>query len=255
MDNVFRSTFKSKIKKSVADAIVVGGIEHNGFKGTARELFTGDMLVPVLPPEVRVGTGQLVAHNGQSSAQVDVILYSPSIMPPALFSVNTGLFPVEGALYTIEVKSRLTAAGVQEAIANARSIRGLPMLNSEHYSVREGKGNPARILTDTAYPVAALFAFGSDLTKDGKSELERYREYDSQADSEPAIGVICVVGKGYWYAKHGGGWRYMPPSTELGEVMMFLAGTTNTLPQLLAVKGRPRFGQYLTSEETNFQDI
>lgn len=255
MENVFRSTFIGKVKKSVADAIVVSGIDHQGLKGTAREIFTGDMLVPVLPPEVRVGTGQLVAHNGQSSAQVDVILHSPSIMPPALFSSSTGLFPVEGALYTVEVKSRLTATGVQEAIANARSIRNLEMLRSEHYSMQEGESRPARISTNTAYPVAALFAFGSDLTEGGKSELARYREYDSQADSAPVIGVICIVGKGYWYAKHGGGWRYMPPSAELCEVMMFLAGTTNTLPQLLAMKGRPSFGHYLTPEEANFQDV
>lgn len=255
MNNVFRNTFISKVKKSVADAFVVTGVEHQGLKGTAREIFTGDMLVPVLPPEVRIGTGQLVSFTGQFSAQIDVILYSPSIMPPALFNQNTGLFPVEGALYTIEVKSKLTSTGVQDAIANARSIRRLPILQAEHCLVREGESKPMRFLSNTAYPVAALFAFGSDLTEDGKSELERYREYDSEADSAPAVGVICVVGKGYWFAKNGGGWSYLPPSAELGEVMMFLAGTANTLPELLALKGRPRFGKYLTSDEASFLDV
>ncbi|WP_417307655.1 DUF6602 domain-containing protein [Devosia sp.] len=253
-NNVFRNVFLGKVSKAISDAKHAAGIDHQGLKGAAREMFTADMLVPVLPPEVRLGTGQLVAHDGKTSSQIDVILYAPSIMPPALFNSSTGLFPIEGAVYTVEVKSKLTASNLQEAIANARSVRALNTLMTEHFPLFEGSSHPSRVNANTAYPVTCLFAFDSDLSLDGKTEIARYREWDEQADTDPAIAVICVVGRGYWYSRVGGGWSYMSASDQLDEVMTFLAGTTNTIPQLLAIKGRPKFGMYLQSDETHFQD-
>lgn len=254
LSNVFRNTFLSQVKKSLNDAEVVDQIGHQGLKGSVREIFVKQMMMPVLPPEVRSGSGKLVSHHGKMSAQIDVVLYAPTIMPSALFDSTTGLFPVEAALYTIEVKSRLTANNLKEAIANSRSTRALSPLDTEHWYVKEGPGNPLKVTTNTAYPVNVLFAFGTDLKIGGTDELCRYRKYDENADNDPALQVICVVGRGYWYSVKGGGWKHMPASEQLDEVMVFLAGTTNTLPQLLAAKGRPRFGSYLHPNGTSFKE-
>lgn len=242
--------FLSQIKKSVHDAEVVSRIDHAGLKGAVREIFVKKMMEPVLPPEVKISTGKLVSHSGEMSAQIDVVLYAPSIMPSFLFDSSAGLFPIESALYTVEVKSKIKAGNLRESISNARSTRTLAMLNTEHWYTREGPGNPFRVVTNTAYPVNVLFAFGTDLKR--IDELHRYRQYDENADSDPAIQVICIVGKGYWYFRKDGGWHHMPASEQLDEAMAFLAGTTNTLPQLLAVKGRPRFGHYLQAVEASF---
>lgn len=252
--NVFRNTFLSKVKKSIHDAALVEHIEHQGLKGNIREMFVTQMVMPVMPPEIRSGSGKLISHDGKMSSQMDVVLYAPSIMPPALFDATTGLFPVEAALYTIEVKSKLTATNLKGAIINARSIRNLKTLSTEHWYMKEGAVDPFSLTTNTAYPVSVLFAFGTDLTIGGTDELARYRAYDTAADSDPAFQVICVVGQGYWYLQKNGGWRCWPASKELDEVMVFLAGTTNTIPQLLAIKGRPRFGKYLQPDETSFKD-
>lgn len=253
--NIFRNTFLNKVHQCISDAKMVEEIGHQGLKGTVREIFVARMMMPVMPPEVRNGSGQLVSHDGKKSSQIDVVLYAPQIMPPALFDSSTGLFPVEATLYTVEVKSRITASNLQEAIVNARSTRALSTINTEHWYVKEGPGNPFNVTTSSAYPVNALFAFDTDLTIDGIDEITRYRKYDEKANSDPAIQVICVVGRGYWFVQKNGSWKHMPATSALDEVMTFLAGTTNTIPQLLAVKGRPRFGLYLQPDEKAFKDV
>jgi hypothetical protein len=201
-----------------------------------------------MPPEVKTGSGQLVNVEGALSGEVDVILYSPAIMPPALFDDANGYFPVESALYTIEVKSRLEASHLKTAASAARTIRALPQLPTERFATKlDGRGVQT-ITGPTPLAINALFAFGSDLTSDPQNELDRYRKYDERADTFPAISVMCIVGRGYWH--FAGRWKYRPADKDYGEVMTWLAGTVNTLPYFIAAKGRPRFGSYLTSGDT-----
>ncbi len=148
---------------------------------------------------------------------------------------------MESCLYAVEVKSKLTAVNLSDAIENARSTRALEHVNTFHYSgtKSEKTGMPA--------PNNVLFAFDSDLEGHMKTELDRYLELD-HAES-PAITVLCVVGKGYW-AVTSKGWRYYKPSEQFGEVLGFLAGVSNTIPKLLSAKGCPQFGSYLFDENT-----
>lgn len=44
--------------------------------------------------------------------------------------------------------------------------------------------------------IPLLFAYDTELKN--KDELERYRELDAEADTNPIIPVFCVVGRGYW---------------------------------------------------------
>lgn len=253
ISNVFRESFLSNIKKYLNDAQIVGQLDHSGLKGTLREIFVKKIIEPVMPPDIITGSGKLVSYSGMTSAQVDVVLYAPSIMPPAIFDVSSGLFPVEAALYTIEVKSKLASSNLKEAITNARSISALQTLKTEHWYVGDESTLLKNIITDTAYPVNVLFAFDTDLGKGVENELSRYRRYDENADRAPAIQVICVVGSGYWYWKSGEGWYHLAASEQLDEVMLLLAGITNTVPQLLAAKGRPRFGHYLCPDQKLFE--
>lgn len=246
MHNHFRQRFLRLAQNAVGASADLAPLDHQGLKGTLREIVIGSLFNPILPTGVEIATGKVVAHDGQVSAQIDLILHSQTILPPALYDEKNGFVPVESALYTVEVKSRLTAEGLDEAISNARSVRSLPILQTEHWLPTLVQNNPIqRISTTTPYPVNALFAFGSDLTGGKKSELDRYREKDFNADTAPAVQAICVVGKGYWYSKKDGGWKYLPASPDLDELMSFLGGLTNTLPQLIAWKGRPRLGNYL----------
>jgi hypothetical protein len=234
-DTLMRLKFRTVLVGAMAEARFAGELEHPGMVGTAREVLVEKMLRPVMPPDVHFGTGKLVDCSGAFSLRTDVILYSPHIMPPALYDARMGLFPVESCLYAIEVKSCLTKEELDKAVAAALAIDKLALLPTHDFSAANA---PARA---TAKPILALFAFRSDLVSDPAKEIERYRTAD--ASPSPAFKAICVVGRGYWYWRDG--WRCFSASADFGEVMSFLAGISNTIPRLLAVKGRPNFGNYL----------
>lgn len=178
------------------------------------------------------------------SNQIDIVLYSRAILPPAVYSQTEGFFPVESCLYTIEVKSRLTAGEIRKAIDNSLSCHGLSHLPTRHIS-----GTTA-ISAPTAHGINVLFAFDTDLAP-GSSELDRYLGAENAiVDGKPAIQVICVAGRGYWTSDptKPGGWTWMDADEDHNEIMMLLAGISNTLPLLIAAKGRPCFGHYLVQD-------
>jgi len=63
----------------------------------------------------------------------------------------------------------------------------------------------------------------------------------------------CVVGKGYWSFRRDDSfdgvslrrWRYWEPTAEHIEVIGLLSGILNTIPDAIASRGRPRFGEYI----------
>jgi hypothetical protein len=250
--NLFRRTFITNCRAALEQAAEAGALGHPGLVGQAREIFVTRMLTPTLPPEVKLGTGQLVASNGAKSPQIDVVLYAPAILPPWLYDPSSGMFPIESCLYWVEVKSRLNAATLFQAIENARRTGDLPLIQTEHWRAVSTHKLVDGFVTATPNPIPVLFALGSDLISSAEAEMMRYRALDEQADIRPAFRVICVVGRGYWYFGDTR-WLHVAASPDLDEVMSFLAGLTNTVPQLLAAKGRPRFGRYIESKEAKHQ--
>lgn len=240
-NNLIRERFLTAIGGAIKEADDAGKVDHSGLAGQFREIVLSKMLVPILPPEVKCGTGKLTDMNGKLTKQIDIILYSKQILPPSLYDEKNGIFPVESCLYSIEVKSTVTSQELKLAIENARSIRKLSLLPTTHLVAGD------EITKPTVFPITALFGFSSDLSGNGKNDLDRYREWDEKADEDPAIGVICIRGKGYWYfsGRKSKQWKYFPSTSDFEEVLCFFGGLTNTIPQILSRKGRPKFGHYL----------
>ena len=193
------------------------------------------------------------------SPETDIILYARQIMPPALYDGNKGYVAAEAALYTIEVKPRLTTANLRQSIANARRTQALPLVETIHFIPEGGRqtvnGAERKVLREihqcrTKLPAAIniLFAVGSDLKGDPVEEIRRYRKLDAPTGKVGrAMQALCIVGRGYWFTtkEEEDGWGHAPATADHAEVMGFLIGLTNTLPALLAHKGRPQFGNYL----------
>lgn len=100
------------------------------------------------------------------------------------------------------------------------------------------------------YPVVlTLFAFDSDLSGNGKSELERYAEVDPNWLVNPTLRAICVVGKGYWYFNsQPRQWHFHPATTGGDEVVDFVAGVSNTLAKARFNTRVGLLGQYVMDE-------
>lgn len=235
-----RNNFKVNINRALQAFAATTDIDHQPTKGAIREILAKELLEPILPPGVEIGhSGIIVDAAGGQSKETDLIIFARQILPQILYGREIGFYPVEACLYAVEVKSKLTATEIKDSVKKARhlmKLRYTPTL-FPHNPI-----TPIGPIAARALPV--IFAFSSDLSKDGKSELERYREIDKNADTTPTIGIICIPAKGYWWFS-GKSWEYSEPTTEFDEVINFIGGVANSIPEMILQRGLPHFGHYL----------
>jgi hypothetical protein len=235
-NTVFRNEFRTRVRTALDRAKSAGLLDHPGLTGRAREVFVKDLLKPILPPYVELGSGKIADSEDRLSAEVDVVIYSAATLPPLLLDVGFGVYPAEACIYAIEVKSTLTADQLRGSINKHRQLQQLRYLPSALNQIYQPIGSPSSPV------IPALFAFASDLVSGGKGELERYRDLDPDADARPAIPVLCVAGRGYWWFKQNEPaekWINHLPTEDNEEVIDFLGGIANTIPDQYSSKAGP----------------
>lgn len=243
MHPTYRNIFRSRIAAAVAAARAVDGIVHDGMRGDSREVLLKDLFRPLLPPNVGAATGEIISHTGLTSTQQDVVLYDRSIIPPVLFEERIGQFPIESVLYSIEVKSKLSATELRKSHAAASELQKMDL--APGYIDERGVATTQ----DVVRPICTVFAYDTDLSIDGKGEDIRYMEMierDGEVTelSPPPIAAICVVGRGYWYWEEAQ-WRCFDGNEAFDEIMGFIVGVMNTYKSIIQLRGSPRFGRYL----------
>ncbi len=96
-------------------------LKHGTTKGSAREFFIKRFLESFIPDFIHIGTGQVVDITGTRSKQIDIILFDKS-MPYLKFPSGENLYPVEGVIASIEVKSTLDKKELHKALDNCESV-------------------------------------------------------------------------------------------------------------------------------------
>jgi len=240
-NDIFRDRVNNLIQSAIKEALNVKKIEHPFLQGRIREIVLDNIFKPLLILGTECGTGKIVDSKGIQSDETDIIIYSKNILPSIMYSEREGIFPAESCLYSIEVKSKSTAEEVKDAIKKAKKIRELHYLSGEY----DNNFNPVENLSiQLIAPV--FFAFDSDLKNDRKSEIDRYKENDPDFYKYPYLRAICVVGKGYWWFNFNKKeWVFHPPTEFYDEVIDFLSGIINSLPNILTSRKYPRVGSYL----------
>jgi hypothetical protein len=242
-NQILRNEIKKEVMRALQSFADIDDVDHSGLKGRIREIITEKLLKPILPPGVETGYGKIIDSQGNQSAETDIIIYSRLTLPPLIYGHSTGLFPVEACIYSIEVKSLLNATEIQDTLKKVRRLKSLRYLNS-FYPLNFIKpiGPPS------SFVIPALFAFGSDLSDDGISEIERYRKYDPNADTAPLVPVICIPRKGYWWFNNNEPdkqWFHHQPNQDFDEIVDFIGGLANTIPIEIIKKGQPSYGNYI----------
>jgi hypothetical protein len=236
-NKIFRDRLKNEITYAIREAQNAVQVCHPGLTGRIRELVAGHLLKPLLPAGYELGTGKIVDHGGGQSAETDLVIYNRAILPPVMYSERDGVFPVESSYYAIEVKSRITATEVQDAIRKGRTISALSY-----------PGKPQGPRQHRGRTISVLFAFGSDLAE-SSSELERYAQYDEAWLLDPVIKAICVIGRGYWYYKaEPNAWVFGASTPEHDELVEFVSGIINTLLKNPPSAPVSLLGHYLMQE-------
>jgi hypothetical protein len=242
-NEIFRNELKKEIRGALKAYEDASALDHSGLRGRVREIAAAKLIKPILPPGIEIGTGKITDSTGSLSAETDLVVYSRLTLPPLIYGQSTGLFPVESCVYAIEVKSQLTATELQSSIEKFRRVRALRYLESFYPLNFLNPIGPA-----CSFVIPVLFAFSTDLSESGKTEIERYREHDDVADQSPIIPVLCVPGRGYWWFKPSEPdkkWIHHPPTGEHDEVIDFIGGLANTIPVEVIKKGQPYYGNYI----------
>ena len=240
---LYRKNVVDNIDAAIRNALAASDVDHPVLVGSIREIALKHLFRPLLTDVADIGTGKIIDNLGTQSNQIDIIIYSTDINPPILYDEgksDMGLFPAETCLYAIEVKSQASANELRKAIENAKSVRKMAFLAGYY----DENFNPINHRLTGIVP--AFFAFSSDLKEEGKTELDRYLQLDTNGRTNPVIPVICVTGRGYWYFNgRESSWYYWEPTPDHGEIISFLGGVLNTIPDQIASRGHPRFGTYL----------
>jgi hypothetical protein len=236
--NAYQTLLRARVKAAIIQAHAAEAYSHSGTKGSVRETLIRELFRPLLPADVGVGTGQIVSVSGQCSNQMDVVLYDKSLLPPLLHDYQTGVFPIESVLYTIEIKSTLTKEGLKQAHEAARD------LSSFAYQM-------AGSLASMRRAISSVFALRSDLSDNGKREAERYREVYTASSETPYLAAICVAGREYSMQATGGQWSGGPDDDEFDGVLGFLSGVMNSYKDISLSRGNPRLGYYVSPSFSN----
>lgn len=236
MNKVYRDLILARVQAAIGAARAVTNIKHKGLKGQLREIVIRDLFSPLLPADVGVGTGEIISADNRQSRQQDVVIFDKRILPPILLEKSTGIFPIESALYTIEIKSLMTADEIRDSHRNATEL-----LDFEYQSGEYNDSDKAVSHTVTKV-ISAILAFSTDLAPEGKSEIERY-DY-IRGTNYPSIKAICVVDKGYWYW-YRNKWITGQRTYQFEEVVSFIAGIMNTYRMVSKTRKEPRLGRYL----------
>ncbi|TCK95577.1 DUF6602 domain-containing protein [Paraburkholderia sp. BL9I2N2] len=124
---------------------------HSLHKGTPREAFIKEFLEAHLPSTLAIGSGELIDSESQPAEprrQFDLVIYKRSL-PKLDFGGGISGFLAESVVATIEVKSTLDKAGMQQAITAARAAKQLK--KCETWSFSSGYVPPAILSFVVAY--------------------------------------------------------------------------------------------------------
>jgi hypothetical protein len=98
MTSAYENILRTRVKAAVEMARAVNKIPHAETRGKIREILFTELLRPLLPPNIGIGTGQVIDRLGNMSTQMDFILFDRSIAPPLMIDNTLGLYPLDCSL-------------------------------------------------------------------------------------------------------------------------------------------------------------
>jgi len=241
----YRKVIKNRIDSYVANSRILNDLGHNGVIGEIRESGLGKLFEELLPIDWGLGTGIIIDSDNRKSGQTDLIIYYKRVFPPIFHEYNRGIFPVESCGFAIEVKTKSNASEIKKTITNFNKIKSLENIKPPVPDIPEYRIKPIRV----------YFALSTDLTV--KNELDRYKEQDENSGLNPAIQIICIVGKGIWifyppessHLENKGIWRFYPNQGNHEEFVMLFSTIINQLISIVTLGGLNMKNYFFNDEE------
>jgi hypothetical protein len=192
-----------------------GSLTTPGFVGTSREKEVCRKLELLLPGSIGVGSGCIIDSYGNTSKQIDTILYEKELCP--VFSVNgtaeTTYYPCEGVIAAGEVKSRLNSTELADIFAKAYSVKKLQrhsvsrkanLRNDYHFPFRkygmresfEGAQSEDYDQKNKSTDQIYCFALCGELDMTVQSLQTKFKHLLQECNYEKEVNLICLLNHG-----------------------------------------------------------
>lgn len=110
-------------------------IFHNGSKGTVREQIVNKIIRPYLPSCYGLSGGEAFDKEGNTSKQLDLVVYDSVFSYIVPYMDNFIQFPCESIYGNIEIKSYLNKDELQKAVENIKSVKCLKRKGTHSWTV------------------------------------------------------------------------------------------------------------------------
>ncbi len=177
-------------------------IKHNGTKGSAREDILLEFLRKHMPKRFGFSKGEICSSKGETSKQIDIIIYDQENHPIFYDVGNQVIVPSESVLCIIEIKSILTE--LKTSVENIKSVKNMDKsavrIDEDITKVSMEQGVPHRIIPTKG----CVFAYNSQLTLEKIAEV--LNEENQKLNDNEKINFICVLDRGiiFYYNKING---------------------------------------------------
>jgi hypothetical protein len=121
------SDYTTWLARSISDyeSLAKSLVRHKPEKGRIVESVVKTALRTILPGRFSIGTGFAITASGETSAQLDLVIYDALLNASLILEGGTGLFPIECIYGFVEVKSILDGPGIDSATKAIGIVRQL----------------------------------------------------------------------------------------------------------------------------------
>ncbi len=188
-----------------------------GLVGSAKEYPVRTKLEHILPSGIGVGSGCVIDSYGNTSKQMDVVLYEKNICP--VYSINdtpdTTYYPCEGVVAVGEIKSSLSSDELEDIFLKIESVKRLKRFSTEtprpirvgelrfpyrHYGTTgpATHGNPGTDYNQQGNPLDQIFGFAlaGKLKLKPQNLCEKFVNHTNEIESILTPNLIVTLDQG-----------------------------------------------------------
>jgi hypothetical protein len=198
-------------------------LNHRLTKGELRELFVTNVLNHFLTKQFDIGTGIIINQKEEQSRQTDIVIYDNRILPPFIREQHIGVYPAEGVLGVIEVKSVLDKKGIMASEETARTLH--EKVYNPSSSIYKDYGD-MRPLSATIgfYGIGPRVLFDQEK---GQLWLEKHIKYNF---------ALCLIGRFSWVKLKDKPWSKSSNNQNFEETKRFIAIFLDNLRTISALR-------------------
>lgn len=184
--DAFLYAFDLSAKVLFRDDDKLNKLRHPGEFGIYREAIVRDFLHSFLPQRLAIDTGFVVNALGETSKQIDLVIYDPSLTPPLESRNRQRFFPIETVIAAGEVRSNIDRPQFAEGLLRVAQIKKMrstlpseASAASRWWGLSRTKYDPDRIPFDQVFTFLLCNRFEFNLRDDFVSTLrDVYKSVD-----------------------------------------------------------------------------